>query len=377
MEGSVRTAVRAKALNAAGALTQNQGDYARAALRFEEALALLRDGGDQRLAASVLSNLGWVRQDQGAYEESAALYEESLALKRATGDERGAAMTLHNLVVLVSTCLADYERAARLGEENLRQFRALGDQRGIGYALANLAGIAKDQGDYARATALYEESLTIARSLEDRHGAANALGNLAHVAFAQGDLGRATAQYQECLVVFQDLGDQEAIVECLQALAGVAAAHAPAQAARLLGATEAIRDAIGAPVAPPARDDYDRLVASLRTRLGDGACRTAWTVGRSLLIEQAIAEALAVGPPPASTPNAPLTPREQQVARLIADGLTNRQIAAALGIAERTADTHVARLLAKLGVHTRTAAAAAIHTGLAPADTSARSTSPR
>jgi non-specific serine/threonine protein kinase len=62
----------------------------------------------------------------------------------------------------------------------------------------------------------------------------------------------------------------------------------------------------------------------------------------------------------------PLTPRQREVAALIAHGLTNRQIAATLFIAERTADTHVAHILARLGLHSRAEVAAwAVERGLA------------
>jgi non-specific serine/threonine protein kinase len=87
--------------------------------------------------------------------------------------------------------------------------------------------------------------------------------------------------------------------------------------------------------------------------------------GRALLVDQAVAEALTVQPPPAGKQSVRLTRREQQVAHLIAEGLTNRQIAATLGIAERTADTHVARLLAKLGVASRAEVASRVDDRLA------------
>jgi DNA-binding NarL/FixJ family response regulator len=56
-----------------------------------------------------------------------------------------------------------------------------------------------------------------------------------------------------------------------------------------------------------------------------------------------------------------LTPRERQVLALLAEGATNRQIGAALFMAEKTASVHVSRILAKLGVHSRTQAAAVAH----------------
>jgi non-specific serine/threonine protein kinase len=90
--------------------------------------------------------------------------------------------------------------------------------------------------------------------------------------------------------------------------------------------------------------------------------RAAWQAGRALTLEQAFEEAsllaatLAIDPPP---PDAgPLSAREREVAALVAEGLTNRQIAERLVISERTADRHLSNILAKLGATTRAQIAA-------------------
>ena len=115
--------------------------------------------------------------------------------------------------------------------------------------------------------------------------------------------------------------------------------------------------------------------------LGQQRLDAAWAAGRALSLEQAIeygltAPAARRGPapqapvPPASTVNgqadSPLTARELEVALLLARGLTNRQIADELVIAERTASTHVTHILTKLGFSTRAQVAVwAVERGLA------------
>jgi DNA-binding NarL/FixJ family response regulator len=106
-------------------------------------------------------------------------------------------------------------------------------------------------------------------------------------------------------------------------------------------------------------------VTAARAALGEAAFAASWAAGRALRPEQAWAEALAPFASPAVAPGGLLTPRETEILRLLATGETDPAIAAALFISVRTVEHHVAHILAKLGVRTRTAAvAAAIAAGL-------------
>jgi len=110
----------------------------------------------------------------------------------------------------------------------------------------------------------------------------------------------------------------------------------------------------------------------LRSRLGEGASERAMRQGRTLDLDSAVASVLAVLAAPLTAPIAPprptdarpvyaaspLSSRERQVALLITQGLTNREIAEQLVIAERTADTHVTNILNKLGLSSRAQVAA-------------------
>jgi predicted ATPase/DNA-binding CsgD family transcriptional regulator len=332
--GAVPTSVRAQGLTAAGMLMWSQSDYARAGLLLEEALTLSRELGDRFTVALALSGLGYVARSQGDCARAGVLQEEALALSRE-----------------------------------------LGDRPGIARALFSLGYVALFQGDYARAAALQEEALALCREIGDRWGIARALSGLGYVALFQGDYARAAALYTESLALYEQTGSKPDIAPCLEGLARVAGAQGePARAARLCGAAEVLREAIGAPVQPPARAAHERTLSAIRAGLGEDGFSVARAEGRVMSLDQAVAYALKPASPPSrpaasrvNDPWEPLTSREREVAALVARGLTNRQVAQVLVIAERTADTHVANILRKLELATRTQLAAwTIQQGLIP-----------
>ncbi|MDP9375029.1 MAG: LuxR family transcriptional regulator [Chloroflexota bacterium] len=277
--------------------------------------------------AQSLSNLGLVSSDQGDYASARVLLEESLTVRRAAGDKRGIALALHNL----------------------------------GY-------VAQWQGDDHRAVSLLGESLALARELGDKRLLASTLGNLGRVAYHRGEQRSAAALLQQSLALYRELGDTGSIAEWLEGLARVAAAQGQsARAAALFGSAEALCEASGAPLPPAEHIDHDRVVAAVHVQLGEAAFAAAWATGRARSAEEAIASALgaeaAVPAPTIPTPAAAplvcsLSAREREVAALLAQGRTNARIAAALGIAERTAETHVGNILRKLGLTSRDQVAA-------------------
>jgi non-specific serine/threonine protein kinase len=149
------------------------------------------------------------------------------------------------------------------------------------------------QGDYARATALYEESLALDRELGDKQGIAISLNNLGIVAYLHGDYERAPALLHEALLLSRDIGAKTVMAETLEPLAWSAVVQEqPGRAARLGGAAETLREAIGAPLAPEYRLGHDQAVQAMRAALGDEVFAAAWAEGRALPLEQAIALAL-------------------------------------------------------------------------------------
>jgi non-specific serine/threonine protein kinase len=154
----------------------------------------------------------------------------------------------------------------------------------------------------------------------------------------------------------------------LERLAMVAATHeAPERALQLAGASAALRELLGMPPNPAARASFDARLAPAWQALQAEVAALAWQHGRAMSAERAVALALepvaARAPEPVQTSAADaevaqLTPREREVVVLVARGLTNRQIAGVLVIAERTADVHVSNILNKLGLTSRAQLAA-------------------
>jgi non-specific serine/threonine protein kinase len=180
-------------------------------------------------------------------------------------------------------------------------------------------------------------------------------GNLGNAAFHQRDFATARMRFRQSLVLGREVGDKRVIAERLEELAWVACADQQCGAAvRLLGAAEALREMIGAPMPPANRPDYERSVALARAQLGDVELSARWQQGRALSTEHAIAEALAldaIGRPRALADG--LTQRERQVASLVADGMSNREIAETLVVSVRTAEAHITNVLNKLGFRSR------------------------
>ncbi len=321
---------RARALTGSGTMAWCQGDHAQAVVRHREALTLYRELGDKRGIAFALNNLGVQALAQGEYRQAAALYEESLA-----------------------------------------RYRELDDRRWIAYVLNNLGVVAQYQGDYRRATRLYQESLEIRRELGDRQRIADVLYNLGEVAHFQGDLRRAAALYQESLELRRELGAKVGIALCLAGLASVAMIEGSLErAARLAGALEAILGSVGVSLEPTERERFERANAAARAQLGEVVYAALRAEGRGAPLEEIVAYALSE-PPTISDPArgrgrpssageasypAGLSPREVEVLRLVARGLTDREVADALVLSPRTVGKHLQSIYDKLGVSSRSAA---------------------
>lgn len=282
----------ADALLALGGVAFCRNDYATAERHFGEALARYRSCAARAGVAAALKNLGLVAKDRGNFAEAIGYFSESLALRRELGDKRGTAQVLFNLAV-VAYWQAEYPRACQLAEQSAGMYRDLGDSMGLAYALDTLGMAASRRGSHAEAWQMLEEGLQLMRELGDRGGVALLLTDLGAAARACGDRATAQSRFAEALALAAEVGDQRRVAFCLEGLALAAGPQRRQRAARLFGAAEALRRAIGSPLPPSEQAEYAQGVAELRNQYASAAaCAAAWSAGAAASLPDVIAEAL-------------------------------------------------------------------------------------
>ncbi len=282
-------AVRAMALNGAGNLAHNQGDFQQATALHEESLALRRAVEDRQGIANSLGNLGRLAHAQDDFERSYALFAECLALQRELGNTWGIATTAGNLGNAARR-LNDLDRAVALHDESQTLYQLLGDKSGIARQLSSLGLIAQERGDEHRAWRLYEESLVLHRDLGNEWESASVLNYLGSSAYRQGNYTLSASLHDQSLSLFETLGDAWYIACCMESLALVATAQRQAvEAATLLGASTAVRTTIDQSASLPESSIVPRVRMTIQETLSAEEYAMALAAGRALSREQAVA----------------------------------------------------------------------------------------
>jgi ATP/maltotriose-dependent transcriptional regulator MalT len=264
--------------------------------------------------------------------------------------------------------LGDNDRAESLLTEALAYYRRVGDTDREAEIVGQLGIVAYCRGELGRSVALLEEALAGDRRAGDAFNTALALSTLGVVHVERGEFSQAATRLAESLDLNWTAGIRVQLTWCFSFVAMLAAqCQRPAAAARLFGAEAALRAVVGVPVPATERARYEAGVALARDALEAEAFAAAWSAGEALLLAEAFEEARALATELANAASALaprsaipklLTRREGEVLRLIAEGMTDHEIAAALSISPRTVGHHVASILAKLGVETRRGARA-------------------
>lgn len=294
----------------------------------------------------------------------------SLALARDLGDQRGIATSLVSLGG-VAWERGDRRLCAQYAEEAARIFASLNDRWSLGGAQLSLARVALEDREVDRAERLAMQSLLADRGSDDDTHRTGALRCLADIARERRDLPRAESLDREALSVARSVGNIGQIAAALQGLAFSALRRRRwKRTATLLGAATATRTASQITILPSQREPFARAVGTARSALGEARFETCWQSGLSMTPDAAIAYAMDELPEHGQAPREDdliLTTREREVASLVARGLSNSEIARALSVSRRTADSHIQHILNKLGFRSRAqiaswATASGLHT---------------
>jgi DNA-binding CsgD family transcriptional regulator len=297
-------------------------------------------------------------------------YNGETGLARATAEaaidaaaEYGCYSEGYSYAALAIAALAagDVAVAAAAGASALTRLGAR--QELASYDVNPLAQVALASGDLTAARRWSD----IAVSTTTGWHLAAALTTRARVAIAQRDPELAERDARSGLACAAEVQAHLPVPDILECLAGVAAdAGGECEAARLFGSAEAIRDRMGLVRFKIYDVGYESSVAMVRNALERDEFDRAWDEGAALSTSEAIAYALRghTGRKRPTSGWTSLTPTELDIARLVAEGLTNRNVAARLFISPRTVQTHLTHIYAKLGVNSRVQLAqeAACHT---------------
>ena len=289
---SGQRADQARCLAALAELDRKRGRYAETVERLQRANEIFTALGDQDGAAQVLHFQGTVATHQGDFQEAQKLYESSLAIRRERGDHAGAASLLSNLGI-VARVQGRYDEARRLNEEALDLRRALGDKWAIAVSLNNLGNVSIDQGRYDEARRLHEEGLALRREVGDMWVVANSLNNLGNLARGQGDYLEANTRYRESLKIVHEYNDRWAMAYLLEDMGHLACLQEqPQRALRLVGAAEALRQAIGAPRSADEQQKIKSGLEKAQQAVGEPSAAQLLEEGRKLSLDAAAAYAM-------------------------------------------------------------------------------------
>jgi non-specific serine/threonine protein kinase len=280
-------------------------------------------------------------------------------------DERAIGAALANLAYL-AWCEGRRREALELYSSAVERVRLSGDLMFTGMFLSTLGWYMVADGDLQGADECKEEGLAILRGLDAREGVGLALLGLARVVHREGDALRLRALLTESSDLLRDT-DSPGLIDWIRFVGHIEVLRGEhALGLRLLAAGDSAGPLFGSYRALfylMPRNEFQESVAAARAQLGADVIDRIWEQGKLMTIDQAVTAALEVmdaewqgAARPDSVPAAgsPLTPRQQEVALLIAQGLTNRQIAVRLVITPRAAAAHVEHILDKLGVSSRT-----------------------
>jgi DNA-binding CsgD family transcriptional regulator/tetratricopeptide (TPR) repeat protein len=357
-------------LNGLGNVNIIKDRHAEAAAYYEESLHYWRQLGDTWGMAAVLGNLGLIARYAGRYSEAEAYTRESLSLRRELGALSGVAIALENLAMLLFY-RDEHDQAREYFTEALHIYRYMDMKKELATCLGLYGFFCTTIADLLGAEAAYSEMCRLGEWLQNDDLRGGAFVGLASVAILRADGEQTLDLLTQGFALYRSLSDGQIIGYLDVAADLMLYVQQHEHASRLLAAMSALRDRLGAPLPPVSQPLYEQHLALLRTSLGAARFEHCWNEGYAADPKALMAEALglerqeaevgavACEPAPAAPAEsypAGLTQREVEVLRLVAQGLTNPQIAEQLVISRVTVNAHLRSIFSKLDVATRSAA---------------------
>jgi DNA-binding CsgD family transcriptional regulator/predicted transcriptional regulator len=355
------------------------------------------DQGRTETALRLAGPLYWYFWLRGHLREGQRWLEGGLERAETVAPETKARASM--ALALTCSFLAEHAKGTAAGMAALAYYEKAGPSPELVWTLVTLGYIALAMGDLDEAQGLAEHAATLAREAGPQAHPGQATLLIAEVARARGDAGsglpavrqarnffseagdrwgtasaeriiacfedRSVDLWQEAalatIIVYRDEGDQVALVGALEYFAGRMGEQQAGTQVALYAAARAARDSIGVPALVSEQDDIDRHLEAARSKLGQARFAGAWSEGSSAHLEDVVRSVLGEQPASGSAGTVDggrrssdrLTPRELEVAALLARGCTDQEIAEELVITRGTASLHVHHILGKLGLRSR------------------------
>ncbi len=338
-----------------GELLGSLGDFRGAEPLLEEAVSVLERLGEVYFKATALTSLGQLAFGRGEFDRARETLDAALALARLVGRPDDQMVPLIALARVALT-EADTARARAFAQEAAGLARASGRVHARRQAMEISGEVAAYAGELSAARRFYDEALDLARSEGNALGTAQALSSLGQLALVERNVRQAATLHGEALRLLHGLGDARGVADTLQSLAGLAAeAGRCEEAACVLGAAAALYERNGYAESPWQAQRWESDLTLLRQSLRAEDFEAAWALGRHLPLEEAVelASTPSVRARQATTGWGSLTEAEWQVAALVAEHMTNAEIAEQLFLAAGTVKNRLSQIFSKLGMRRR------------------------